>query len=259
MNGRWSIPVSMIAGVAIACFGIFMVAGGRANATPCPSSGTFADLQTLGSCTIGDKTFSNFTYSPSESGGASEVLASEFNYTTINDVNNEWGFDFTFALDASSGESNDIALSYTVAVTSGAALIDSLEDGPITGGITDTGAASVGETYCLGASTIVGCATADLGVLGASLPSTPEDTVTVPGENCVLATGCPFFDVSEIALSKDLTVSGGSDGTGSLSVLVNTVDQDQSVPEPASLSLLGIGLFGLAASRRLRRCNIGPR
>src|SRR5271169_1488432 len=126
---------------------------------------------TARSCTIGDKTFSDFTYTPSAIGGATEVPATGFNYTTLNNVSNQWGFDFTFPLNAGTNQVNDIALGYTVAVTSGAALINSAGDGPITGTITGTGAASVGETYCLGVSTTVGCPAGDLGVLGASLPN----------------------------------------------------------------------------------------
>jgi hypothetical protein len=222
----------------------------RANATPCAPAGTFASLQAAGSCTIGDKTFSNFSYNSSGTGGASQVPASSFDYTTINGVSNQWGFDFMFSLTAGANQSNDIALGYSVAVTSGAALIDSLEDGPITGSLTGTGFASVGETYCLGATTTVGCPTGSVGALSASLPSAPEDSVSVPGENCLLGAGCPFFDVSEIALTKDLSTSGGTGGTATLSILVNTVDQTSTVPEPASLALLGVGLLGMAAALR---------
>jgi hypothetical protein len=136
-------------------------------------------------------------------------------------------------------------------VTSGVALIDGLEDEPITGSISGTGVASVGETYCLAASTTVGCPSADLGVLGAT-PPTAADSVTVPGKNWLLDTGCPFFDVSEIAITKDLITNGGTDGSASLSILYNTVDQ-ATVPEPASLSLLGIGLFGVGAFRQFRK------
>ena len=241
---------SVIAAAVVVCFAT-MLAGGQANAAPCSTSGTFADLQNAGSCTIGDKTFSNFTYNPTELGGATEVPATAFDFTTINDVNNQWGFEFTFPLTSGVNQSNDIALGYTVAVTNGAALIDSLEAGPITGSISGTGTASVGETYCLAASTTVGCPSADLGVLGATLP-TAGDNVTIPGENCLLQSGCPFFDVSEIAITKDLITNGGTNGSASLSILYNTVDQ-ATVPEPASLSLLGVGLFGIGAFRRFRK------
>ncbi|MGA8755900.1 MAG: hypothetical protein WB611_06160, partial [Stellaceae bacterium] len=69
--------------------------------------------------------------------------------------------------------------------------------------------------------------------------------VSVPGENCLLATGCPFFRVSEIAFAKDLITSGGPDGTASLSILVNTVDQSP-IPEPVSLAIFVAGLLGMA-------------
>jgi hypothetical protein len=95
-----------------------VVAGfGRADAAPCATTGTFASLEAAGSCSIGDKTFSNFSYTPTETGGAVMVPASGFSYTTINNVSNQWGFDFTFSLTADANQTNDIALGYTVAVT----------------------------------------------------------------------------------------------------------------------------------------------
>ena len=235
---------SLMVGAILVSLAMVAVSG-RADAAACATTGTFASLEAAGSCSIGDKTFSNFSYTPTQTGGAVTVPASGFSYTTINNVSNQWGFDFTFSLTAGANQTNDIALGYTVAVTGGAALINSATDGPITGSITGTGAAAVGETYCLGASTTIGCPAGDLGVLSASLPNAPADSVTVPGENCLLATGCPFFDVGVLSLTKDLTTNGGADGTAALSILVNTVDQKTMVPEPASLALLAIGLLGL--------------
>ena len=88
---------SMMVGAAIVLLALVAVAK-HANAAPCATSGTFAGLEAAGACTIGDKTFSDFTYTPSEAGGATEVPATSFHYTTINNVSNQWGFDFAFAL-----------------------------------------------------------------------------------------------------------------------------------------------------------------
>ena len=49
-------------------------------------------------------------------------------------------------------------------------------------------------------------------------------------------------------VNKDILVTGGSSGQATISFVNNTVDQQ--APEPATLALLGAGLFGLAAMRR---------
>ena len=46
-----------------------------AAAASCPSGDTLAQLETLGSCQIGDKIFSDFTYTDSVKGGALPVTA----------------------------------------------------------------------------------------------------------------------------------------------------------------------------------------
>jgi hypothetical protein len=54
-----------LVGAAIASL-LTLTAPGRADATACSATGSFAGLEAAGSCTIGDKTFGNFTYTPSQ-------------------------------------------------------------------------------------------------------------------------------------------------------------------------------------------------
>ena len=99
------------------------------------------------------------------------------------------------------------------------------------GGTTGNGAAIVTETKCLGAITIVGCSAANLIGLAVAFPSPLTDFVD-------------FAGVHTLALVKDINVNGGSDGTSSISNVINTVDQ-RGIPAPATLVLLGAGLVGL--------------
>jgi hypothetical protein len=227
----------------------------RANA--CATTGTFADLVAAGSCVFvgsnggADKIFSNFTYTPSETGGAVTLPATSFFYTTtLAPSGLVSGLDFLFSLTANSGQINNIALGYSVAVIVDAALIRGGTLGPMTADVTGTGSASVSETYCLLAFTTVGCPSADLGHLGTSFPAPLIDSVATPGENCAEGTSCPFFNMGALTFAEEITATGGSDGTAAVTTLTNTVDQ--VVPEPASLALLTVNLLGLGAYRRLR-------
>lgn len=242
--------------VALVSLGMVAVAGANAAPLACATTGTFFDLEatnSAGGCTIGDKTFSNFTYTPQGApvGGGAPVLVPDtaFHYTVVAGPT-EFGYDFAFALTAAAGQTNDIRLGYTVATNNGAALIDSNELGPLVGGFTGTGSATIDETYCLG-HLLVGCPAGDLGSKHVFTNSTGTrliDDVSTPGENCAAGgTTCPFFDVSLLDITKDINASGFTNGTASITGFFNTVDQ---VPEPASLTIFGVSLLGMAAIRR---------
>lgn len=206
-----------------------LLAGGTAQAGPCVTD-TLADYIALGSggCTINDKTFSSFFYTPSASGTGAVTTDT----TSVTVMPTKFGFIFNPVLSSGGNGFADVLMGYTVATTDSALLIDDASLSMV-GGVTGPGAfATVDENVCLNGSpsTCLGLHVAE--------PSPISDHIT-------------FSPVALVTLLKDLHVkSDGEGGSASISGIFNDVSQ---VPEPASLTILAIGLIGLGVYRRRAR------
>ncbi len=185
------------------------------------------------SCTVGDKSFSNFTFTSTGGGSGSAVTPAEFNVSPQLTLVGPGLLFSSGAIEIDNNVPNpmlsfvDVSLGYSVTAPNPPLIEDA--DLVVAGGTTGGGTARVDETLTPG------------GTLTVILPTT-NDTVN-------------FTPVAGLDVLKDILVEvpANTVGTANITAIGQHYSETPILePEPTTLAIIGVGLLGFSIARRRR-------
>ena len=196
------------------------------SATTCPTGALTLYLVAAFTCTSGSLTFSAWGYSSAASPAGIAIPASAVTVTPITTTGNE-GFQFAGGWNVGTQAGNvssfqDSLITYTV-TDSNARLADLHLF--FNGSFTGTGLSGVSENYCLN-HILAGCPAGSLGQVNVTNPP--------PIFNSVVN----FLPVQSVSVSKDINATSGTNGTASISQVINTFSQIPPCPADIYTSYL---------------------
>jgi hypothetical protein len=230
--------LSLFLAICLVCVSTAMAA------TTCPST-TYADYNPAPpgpgpsiTCATDNLQFSQFGFTSTSSGGAVKPTPGGIGVTVEDPAVTPGldgpGFDFNPGFSVTSNQTQDAKISFQVTALNGTTINDlfiffngSISNPP--GGAST----NYSETYCTGSFT-TGCNTFQVN----NPPPNLSQLITIP-------------NATTLYITKDFTASGGTNGSASISSVIN--EFSSPVPEPREIGLLILAMVGLVfAHRRIK-------
>jgi hypothetical protein len=239
----------LVFGALIASLGATQVWATPTNQCPTTPTALTTYLASGFTCEVGDKIFSNFSYTDSSQGGALAIAAGSVTVETLGSLTGidpaevssaNIGLQFSAGWTALAGQESDSVIGFTVTIVNGSnMLIEDTGLAQTSGVLGSNSLASVAEKAC----TATPPATCTPGTI--SIMTFDDGTSDSQVVNDVT-----FSPSGSITVSKDINVTdSGTSGHAEISLVSDTFSQT-GVPEPATMVLVGVALCGIAMIRR---------